>query len=502
MSMLRFAPIALLVILLNGCLGASSALKTTRAERDQMASQARMARDDFQEGNYTEAEQLLLPLSQKLSIDQPLYQFELASAYLLDHKKDEAHQTLLAAHNSIEVFFDTKSEQKAASLWGKEADKVFKGEPYERASLYFLLALSFLEQNNVDNALAALKTGLLADSDTKENRYKSDFALLQFLAAKCHDLRGEPELRDQMLATTFTSLTSVAETSKGYAEQLVASYQQQHTPGNPPPQQLAQLCSLAPADTIEGWLKRNDIEAELAHTVAQWAAESTADINPLNFNALVVLWRGTAPAAVRSGQYGELRMISPGIVNSAVHYSVAVDTVNHAPFASLGDVNYQATTRGGREMDNVLGRQASFKGAANSGGNVLMATGAVGTGHSDADAILFASGLLLKIISAATNPQADIRYWHNLPARFDMIPLQLTAGVHSVQLTYRNDAGDTGSLEPLQWFIPEDVAVSVFHLRAQQKKAENLPDEGEETLNERARAEDRSVNGADPPEAE
>jgi Tfp pilus assembly protein PilF len=474
MKFFRFCFYFCLLLLLSGCLASSSALKVSSAERAQMELEAQLARNSFQQGNYAEAEKRLVPLCEKQSIDQPLYQFELASVYLLDGKKEEAHQTLLAAHQSIEGFFDEHSEQSAASLWGKEADKVFKGEPYERSTLYFLLALSFLERNNPDNALAALKTGLLADSDTEKESYKSDFGLLQLLAAKVYDLRGEPELRDQMLTAAFHSLTSFPATTHLFAYKLVQEYlsrKQKHTLNLPPSLVLARTCALTSAQNIERWLRKNKFSPERAQDVALWAEKTTRDINPLDYNALAIIWRGTAPQAVRAGEYGELRLIQPGKVNPDIHYTIAADSTSYSPFTGFGNINYQATTRGGREMDNVLGKQASFKGAANTGGNVLLTTGSVGTGSSGADAILLASGLLLKVLSATTHPEADVRYWHNIPARFEIVPLKLAPINHTLQLI---EAGhpQEDMYEPFSWTISTEAPLNVLHLRSDLKGEE------------------------------
>jgi len=474
MKFFRFSLYFFLLLLLSGCLASSSALKIGSAERAQMALEAQRARDSFQQGNYTEAQKLLIPLCEKQSIDQPLYQFELASAYLLDGKKAEAHQTLLAAHHSIEGFFDKNSEQSAASLWGKEADKVFKGEPYERSTLYFLLALSFLEQNNPDNALAALKTGLLADSDTEKESYKSDFGLLQLLAAKCYQLRGEPDLRDQMLTAAFNSLTSFPETTHLFAYKLVQEYlalKQQHSLNSPPSLTLARSCALTSAQNIEQWLRKNKFSPELAQEVALWAEKTTRNIDPLDYNALAIIWRGTAPQAVRAGQYGELRLIQPGKVNPDIDYAIAANSTSHPPFSGFGSINYQATTRGGREMDNVLGKQATFKGATNTGGNVLLTSGAVGTGNSEADALLLAGGLLLKVLSATTHPEADIRYWHNIPARFEVVPLKLAPINHTLQLVAIGQQQEE-EYPPFTWTISAEAPLAVVHLRSNLKVEE------------------------------
>lgn len=466
----RFFLLILLIVVLSGCAGTPSALKISAAERNHMALEARLARKSFQQGNFSAAEKHLLPLSQRPSVNQPLYQLELASSYLLLGQKEEAHHALLAAHHSIEGFFDTGLEKQAASLWGEEADKVFKGEPYERGTLYFLLALSFLEQNNPDNALAALKTGLLADSDTQENQYKSDFGLLQFLAAKCYDLRGEPELRDQMLKATFLSITSRTDQSHQYIQQLTAAYTDQ---SQPLPISLATICALASAETIEDWLRNNDVPAAKAIEMSQWAHTATADLNLLNFNTLAVIWRGTAPQAIRAGQYGETRLIKSGEIEPNLSYSLHIDNVQKASYPNLGDINYQATTRGGRTMDNVLDNQASIKTATNVGGDTLIVAGAAGTGDSGRDAVLVLGGVLMKVISAAANPEADIRFWHNLPAKFDLIPLSLPPGTHTVQLTIQQEGQAENQQESLEWEIPPHTSLSTLHLQVRPPLSDN-----------------------------
>ena len=403
----------------------------------QMEQQAKTARNYFRAGNYEEAEKLFVPLSEEKSINQPLYQCELASIYLLEGKKDEALQILLSAHESIEGFFDQKSEKKAASLWGRESDKVFKGEPYERGTLYLLLALSMLEKGDVDNALAALKTGLLADSDTEAQTYKADFGLLQFMAAKCYELRKEEEMRGQMLAAAFDSFTSIPSISSQFSSELIKEYNERKAQELlllPPTHLLTRLCSLVSAGKIEQWLLAVGVEAEEAAAVSQWAHNTTADVDSLDFNALAVVWHGTGPGMTRAGEYGEVRMISTGIRGLETQCSVLVDGEDYDPCGGFGDLSYQATTRGGREMDNVLGGQAAFKGAMDSGSGVAMNLASQDYGDPMVNLAALGVGLLLKGVAAATKTEADIRHWSNLPHSFEIVPLKLASGAHSVQI--------------------------------------------------------------------
>ena len=460
----------LLVLFLTGCATSSSeVVKLSKEDRAKMQLQATLARQDFNSGNYTGAVQKLESLCAKKTVDQPLYQCEMASAALLADDNDRAMKALRAAHASIEGFFDQHSEKKAASLWGKESEKVFKGDPYERATLYLLLSLLFLEQGDVDNALAATKTGLLADSDTAHQAYQSDFALLQLIAAKCYDLRQEPELRDQMLLQTFKSFTSLPDLSKKYALELVEEYDQQKIS-----RLEARLCALAPASEIEAWLRKSDIPAEKAAQVATWAKEASGFVHPLDYNALVLIWRGVPPQIVRTGEYGEQRTIVHGDALSRAVYSVLLDGgKDYDGILGLGDLDYQATTRGGRKMDSVLDRQASTKAALSSGGNVMLATATQGTGSSEADAIILVAGLLMKGISAAAHPEADIRYWQNLPHTFEVVPMYLEPGTHRVELV--RWAGPLPVvLCKTSWDIDEKTPLSVLHLRPLPRSNEKL----------------------------
>lgn len=451
---------------LLGCQSTNGLAKKSKQEQLQIDQQVARAHRHFEQGEYAQAEAILEPLSREKTVHQPLYLYELSSAYLLDGKKEKAHQTLLATHRSIEGFFDQKSEEKAASLWGNESDKVFKGEPYERGTLYMLLALSFLEHGNVDNALAAIKTGLLADSDSENQSYQADYALLHFLAAKCYALRNEPELRDQMLDQCFCALTKHAAGSSDCATQLKREYARrvrEQSLTTPPSRAVAQICRLASRDKLTRWLQQNNSPESLAQQVAKWVEQTTAAIDPLDFNAVVLLWNGTAPRMTRTGEYGEQRTIHPGTLPQTTHCSVLVDGIDYDGTIGLGDLSYQATTRGGRLMDNVLGKQAQFKGTMNQGGNFLLQMSQQDYGNDLVNlGVMLAAGLF-KATAAATRVEADIRFWQNLPCQFELLTLRLEPGVHplcSRQWSHATPLVDQSH----DWHIDADAPLCVAHL--------------------------------------
>jgi hypothetical protein len=426
----------LLLTLTMGCQSTGTTKKLSKEEKQQQAVHASAGRAKFWNGQYVEAAAEYASLIEDQTVDQPLYLCELSSIYLLDGRDEEAHQVLLKTHESIEGFFDESSEKKAASLWGSESEKVFKGDPHERATLYALLSLSMLERGETDNALAALKTGMLADSDSENDSYKADYGLLQYLAAKCYQIRGEPELSAQMLEAAFTSFLAVEKISAEYGRVLVEAYESRADSRrvmDGPSKTLVFLCSMASEGQIMNWMRNLGATVEEASSIAEWAKQSAPSVDPIDFNTLIVVWDGRGPGVLRSGEYGEIRMVVPG-TEPAAYASVLVDGVDYDAYEGFGEVTYQAITRGGRKMDNVLSDQAAFKGTTDSVGNASLLLATQDYGDPMVNVAVLGVGLIFKGIAAATTAEADVRYWGTLPNSFDIVPVKLAPGDHEVRV--------------------------------------------------------------------
>ncbi len=184
-------------------------------------------------------------------------------------------------------------------------------------------------------------------------------------------------------------------------------------------------------------------------------------------NVLVLVEYGRGPRKIAAGEYGEQLkfLIEPSRTVNA-HLTVAGQTVVLPPW---DDVDYQASTRGGRVMDYILGNKAVFKKTADTVGNVALAGAAVAAGSAtkttrrvvtdanghqhvvtstttdqgaeNAALGLAAFGLLTKAVSAATAPVADTRTWDNLPQYLSLATLRLPPGDHVATLTFFNSAG-------------------------------------------------------------
>ncbi len=162
-------------------------------------------------------------------------------------------------------------------------------------------------------------------------------------------------------------------------------------------------------------------------------------------NILVFAEYGQGPVKYAGGEYGEqLRFYTEESRIRSARLIVDGRTIPLPPYDNL---NFQATTRGGRVMDHILGNKAVFKGTTNTVGNVALVGAAVAANQNsrqgnEAALGLAAIGIISKITSAATTAQADIRSWDNLPQYLSFSLLKLAPGDHSAQIEFLTRDGD------------------------------------------------------------
>jgi hypothetical protein len=171
------------------------------------------------------------------------------------------------------------------------------------------------------------------------------------------------------------------------------------------------------------------------------------DYNP-QANVLFILEYGPGPEKYAGGKYDEeLRFRARG--SPVLSAQIKAGSVS-LPVAPCDDLNFQATTRGGRVMDHVLANKAVFKGATDTIGDAAIISGAILANgrhyqrNGSADEIgagLILMGVASKLISAATTPEADIRAWDNLPQFISLAALKMPPGEHVVTLEFNNASG-------------------------------------------------------------
>jgi hypothetical protein len=164
-------------------------------------------------------------------------------------------------------------------------------------------------------------------------------------------------------------------------------------------------------------------------------------------NVLFLIEYGMGPIKFGAGEYGEQLRFR----ENPTPVRVATVSVNGQKLTAgaCDDLQFQATTRGGRVMDFVLGNKAVFKSGSSIAGDVGIMSGAALLAtqhgrHSAADEVglgLLAAGVLSKIISEATTPEADVRSWDNLPRYLTFAQLQLPPGPHTATVEFLDGAG-------------------------------------------------------------
>ena len=307
--------------------------------------------------------------------DVTMHRLNLCSVLLLEGKKDEAHRELQNAREELELMFDPDSQ--ALKLLHGEREKYFKGDGYERSTLYAFLALSFMERGDFNKALKCVQCGILADSDTEKMEYRADYALLPYIgyvAAKKAGANWRQEARK------YDAL-------------------------------VKELTGAAPS------------ERELP-------------------TAILVVWVGRGTDRTLGGEFDEKRFVRKGSSKGNLDgISICANGTEMTSMPDLADLNFQATTRGGRLMDHILDSKATAKRGLIASGNALLAFGAgcvqagFASGRGEVAVVMLAVGGVCvglgyptHLMGMAVNSQADDRCWQTLPGRLVVVPLNIPPG--------------------------------------------------------------------------
>jgi len=189
-------------------------------------------------------------------------------------------------------------------------------------------------------------------------------------------------------------------------------------------------------------------------------------------NVLFFIEYGQGPTKLAAGEYGEQLKFQPGSSQAQeVKIHVGAQTVHVGPY---DDLNFQATTRGGRVMDHILGNKAVFKSATDAAGDAAILSGAVLAGagagqHSAADEVgagLIIAGVISKIVSAATTPHADTRMWETLPLYLSFGSLQLAPGPYTATVEFLDPQRRTiaGLTKTISFNVPDGSRDTVVYV--------------------------------------
>jgi len=263
------------------------------------------------------------------------------------------------------IYADNDQARKARSKFTPEYVKDFKGDPYERAMAYFYRGLVFLEQDDYENARAAMLGGLEQDAMAEEDGYAKDFALLYFLAGWASQCNGDDDFADELF------------------------------------DQAARINS----------------ELRRPHPAA---------------NLLYLAFVNSGPVKKRAGEHDEMlyyeRSWPSDRTEATRDHSLALISRDRPVDLIPGeDLYFQAATRGGRAVDVINAGKAEFKENTEAASNFLtsagmstmlaaqQSSGSYNRRMGNIGAGLALLGVVSRIASNRTKPEADIRYWDNLP---------------------------------------------------------------------------------------
>jgi hypothetical protein len=105
----------------------------------------------------------------------------------------------------------------------------------------------------------------------------------------------------------------------------------------------------------------------------------------------------------------------------------------------LADLDYQASTRGGRVMEGIREGKAVFKEAAGVAGVVLLDS-AINGGGDDVRGQAIVGGALL-LASILTASRADTRHWATLPKHVHALAAEVPPGRHEVRIEFLGPSG-------------------------------------------------------------
>lgn len=260
------------------------------------------------------------------------------------------------------IYADDPNAAKARSVFNGEKVKDFKGEPYERAMMYYYRGLLYLQEGDYQNARAAFLAADRHDtlSSAEDKAFAGDFGLMKYLAGWASACDGD----------------SVR------AEQLVAE--------------------------------------------AQAVDAAVRALPKVPGAGLVLLDSGPAPVKWGDGQYKHILKIKPGEGSDPAPQLRLADGGTLDGLTPGGDIGFQASTRGGREIDGILAGKAQFKDTAGAVGDGALVVGSTllssasmmgDSGMANIGMAGLFIGLVAKGLEKAANPEADLRGWDTLPAQ-------------------------------------------------------------------------------------
>jgi len=447
------------------------------------------AEGKFYKGNFDDAAIIFESLAQKNDKNYALFNNQLGSIYLAKGDREKALDSFLKAYylmNDVSAFQNLESG--AISLFGSEAKKAYKGDPYEKVFNSLYVSLLLMDKGELDNALAALKNGILCDSDVEAELYRSDaFALYLFAARLTLRQNNKSMSKDYfdkaVEAYRLSSPLNMFNISQKQAQISLLNEKQEELEKLKNPKRRSgkkkksgtvvsgsddtsdekkkkkvkySKRTLEKIDVLSREIEKIDgniksLESQIEENNSKIDVSALNPFKDLKNNVFLCFELGRGPLKYQIGQYGQLAIfaVKP---HGIKRLKIFVDNKEYSKNLVLldNDTFFQATTRGGRKMDSILKGHAQFKQSSaemslafnqasqNIMDNARQMTSANpyydASGQYAAAGVLAIISLAAAIASAAANPVADVRHWSLVPGNVVTSPFSMRAGKHSIKV--------------------------------------------------------------------
>lgn len=271
----------------------------------------------------------------------------------------------------------------AAANWFSERQKWWMGDPYERAFNSWYLGCLYFQAGKFEDAMACFRNAIFVDTgDLKQGEFAADWLPAFIMRMRCFLTRGDTG-SVQMLLDEVNKL-----------EKDKANF-----------------------DPKLPWLT---LEAQK------------------DANVVLMVELGEGPYFTAEGHHNSVRAINQGEYKEA-WAEVFVDGKSLGSTYKIGDTFYQAITRGGRVMDDILKGKAIAK-------TTMIATGAtaMAVGHAvggKGGAVAMGVGAVILLGGLLMNAEADTRGNVLLPGETHLMMAKAAPGKHDLELRYYDASG-------------------------------------------------------------
>lgn len=273
------------------------------------------------------------------------------------------------------------------------------------------LGLEAIDQGHLDVAARALDAGIQRIEVIYANSESAKKARSLWSSEGSKDFKGEPY--ERAMTYYYRGLLFMADGDYENARASFRSAEYQDTISN----SEDHAGDFGLMSLLSGWASTCAGDAGMAADFYQRAATQQPEglKAPAGGSAtLVLVESGTSPIKTATGSYGEALQLKSG------DNPFVAALANGKELPLLGDIGWQASTLGGRQIDSILGGKASFRAGTETVAGIGLqgATFAIGLDDGGGAAgALAAVGIAAVLVSSATKPKADIRHWDNLPDR-------------------------------------------------------------------------------------